>query len=112
MFQLIIRPERLLHRVDAIQVSERRSLARSEKTDKKHVSERLWLQYKTRLDAIKERQKEERFALVKDRETHLRTIVTFDLAKGSFAQTSCRQTIAGKFKTRARHTQLKSLTRR
>ena len=83
MFQLIIRPDRLLQRVDAIQVSERRSLARSEKTDKKQVSQRLWQQYKARIDTIKGRQKEERFALVRDRELHLRTIVTFDLAKDS-----------------------------
>lgn len=58
-------------------------MARAEKTDKKQVSERLWLQYKTRIDTVKERQKEERFALVSDREAQLRTIVTFELAKES-----------------------------
>ncbi|MBN9346427.1 MAG: relaxase/mobilization nuclease domain-containing protein [Devosia sp.] len=81
MFQLIIKPERLLQRVEAIQEKERRTLARSEKTEKKQISERLWLQYKERIDTVKERQTEERFGLVKDREAQLRTIVTFDLAK-------------------------------
>lgn len=83
MFQLIMNPDRLLQRVDAVQSKERRSLARAEKTDKKQVSERLWLKYKTRIDTVRERQKDERFALVRAREAHLRTVVTFELAKES-----------------------------
>lgn len=83
MVQLIMKPERLLQRVEAIQEKERRTLARSEKTDKKQVSERLWLQYRTRIDTVRERQKEDRFALVREREAHLRTVVTFELAKES-----------------------------
>lgn len=83
MFQLIRNPDRLLQRVDAIQTKERRFLARAEKTEKKQVSERLWLSYKSRIDTVRERQKEERFALVREREEHLRTVVTFELAKES-----------------------------
>jgi hypothetical protein len=83
MFQLIRNPDRLLQRVEAIQNKERQSLARAERTEKKQVSERLWLQYKSRIETVRERQKEERFALVREREAHLRTIVTFDLAKES-----------------------------
>lgn len=83
MFQLIMKPDRLLQRVEAIQNKERRFLARAEKTDKKQVSERLWLQYKGRIDTVRERQKGERFALVREREAHLRTVVTFKLAKES-----------------------------
>lgn len=81
MFHLIRNPDRLLQRVDAIQNKERQSLARAEKTEKKQVSERLWLNYKSRIDTVRERQKEERFALVREREAHLRTVVTFELAK-------------------------------
>lgn len=83
MFQLIMKPDWLLQRVEAVQARERRALARSEKTDKKQISERLWVQYKARIDTVRDRQKEERFALVRDREARLRTIVTFDLAKES-----------------------------
>lgn len=81
MFHLIRNPDRLLQRVEAIQNKERQSLARAEKTEKKQVSERLWLNYKARIDTVRERQKEERFALVREREAHLRTVVTFELAK-------------------------------
>lgn len=81
MFHLIRNPDRLLQRVDAIQNKERQSLARAEKTEKKQVSERLWLNYKSRIETVRERQKDERFALVREREAHLRTVVTFDLAK-------------------------------
>jgi hypothetical protein len=83
MFQLIMKPDRLLQRVEAIQNKERRSLARAEKADKKQISERLWLQYRTRIDTVREQQKEERFAMVREREAHLRTVVTFALAKES-----------------------------
>jgi hypothetical protein len=83
MVNLIIRPDRLLQRVEAIQTKERRSLARAEKTEKKQVSERLWLQHKSGVEKMKERQQEQRFALVRDRETRLRTIVTFELARES-----------------------------
>ena len=81
MFHFIRNPGRLLQRIEAIQTKERRSLARAEKTDKKQISERLWLQYKARIDTMKEGQKQERFALVREREAHLRTVVTFALAK-------------------------------
>lgn len=56
---------------------------RAEKTDKKQISERLWLQYKTRIETVRERQKGERFALVREREAQLRTVVTLELAKES-----------------------------
>jgi hypothetical protein len=81
MFHLIRNPDRLLQRVEAIQSKERQSLARAEKTDKKQVSEQLWLQYRVRIDTVRERQKTERFALVRGREAQLRTVVTFQLAK-------------------------------
>ncbi len=83
MIQMIRNPDRLLQRVNAVQNKERQSLARAEKTEKKHVSERLWLAYRTRIDAVRERQKDERFSLVQEREAHLRTVVTFELAKQS-----------------------------
>lgn len=83
MVNLIVRPDRLLQRVEAIQAKERRSLAHEEKTEKKQVSERLWLQHKAGVEKMKERQQQQRFALVRDRETRLRTIVTLDLAKES-----------------------------
>lgn len=73
----------MLQRVEAIQARERRSLAREEKTEKKVVSERLWLQHKSGVEKMKERQQQQRFALVRDRETRLRTIVTFELARES-----------------------------
>lgn len=83
MIQLIIKPDRLLKRVEAIQTKERRSLARAEKLDRKDVSERHWQRYESAAKKIKERQKQERFALVAGREAQLRTIVTFELAKES-----------------------------
>lgn len=83
MVNLIVRPDRLLQRVEAIQAKERRSLARAEKTEKKQVSDRLWQNYKGGIDKIRERHKQERFGLVAEREAQLRTIVTFDLAKES-----------------------------
>lgn len=83
MVNLIVRPDRLLQRVDAVQTKERRSLAREEKTEKKQISDRLWQNYKGGIDKIRERQKLERFAQVSERESQLRTIVTFELAKES-----------------------------
>lgn len=81
MFNLIIKPDRLLNRVETIQAQERASLARSEKTEKKQVSDRLWQNYKAGIEKIRERQKTERFALVSEREATLRSIVTPELAK-------------------------------
>ncbi len=83
MVNLIVRPDRLLQRVEAIQTKERRSLARAEKAEKKQVSERLWEKYKAGIGKIRERQKQERFGLVAEREAQLRTIVTFELARES-----------------------------
>ena len=83
MVNLIIKPDRLLKRVEAIQARERRGLARAEKLERKEVTERLWQRYESAIDKIKERQKQERFGVVAEREAQLRTIVTFELAKES-----------------------------
>ena len=83
MVNLIIKSDRLLKRVEAIQTRERHSLARAEKTEKKQASEHLWQNYNAGIDKIRERQKQERFAPVSERETTLRTIVTVEMAKES-----------------------------
>jgi hypothetical protein len=83
MVNLIIKPDRLLKRVEAIQARERRGLARAEKIERKQVTDRLWQRYESAIGKIKERQKQERFGVVAEREAQLRTIVTFELAKES-----------------------------
>ena len=81
MAGLILRPDRLMKRVEAVHDKERRNLARSEKSEKKVISERIWQQHKHRFDTLRDRQAEERKLARSEHESQLRFVVTFDLAR-------------------------------
>jgi hypothetical protein len=83
MMQLIVKPERLLKRVACLQEKERRALARTEKSEKKLVSERIWDQHKQRFSLLREQQAVTRHAARSEHEAQLRFVVTFDLAKAT-----------------------------
>lgn len=81
MVGLIMKPERLQRRVEAVQQKERRSLASTEKSDKRVVSRKLWDQHRAKFDSLRQQQQSERKAARSERESQLRFVVTFDLAK-------------------------------
>lgn len=81
MIRLILNPDRLLKRVEAVQQKERRTLASAEKSEKRVATKRLWEQHKFKFEKLKERQSAERKAARADHEAQLRFVVTFDLAK-------------------------------
>lgn len=83
MVQLILKPERLMKRVEAVHQKERRSLASAERTEKRGVTKRLWEQHKSRFDILRARQQQERMAVRGEHEAQLRSVVTFDFAKES-----------------------------
>lgn len=83
MVQLILKPERLMKRVDAVHQKERRSLAGAEKTEKRAVTKLLWEQHKARFDVLRTRQQQERIAARSEHEAQLRSVVTFDFARES-----------------------------
>jgi hypothetical protein len=83
MAGLILKPGQLSARVSSIHEKERRTLARTEKSEKKAITERIWKDHKTKFEALRERQGLERKSLCTEHEERLRFVVTFDLAKKS-----------------------------
>ncbi len=77
-------PGKLLDRIDAVHERDRRSLSRVEKTEAKIYTEKIWTQYRTKVDRLIAEQTSERASLRNEQFGRTRG-VTLEHAKASLA---------------------------